>query len=234
MANARSGVVHTGSARPCPQSAHGTSIVGRLLIRRSDHTEVSRFARRRTSSSGRRHVRAQRAEGTDHAAPVLCWFSIAAIFRQRSILRNVICPLATRVKRRIKAASSIGSDQSSQQVLLGSPRRPFNLSIISANISTTSQGSDRAASARPGWPAPCSRVTLPSYSVGSPTVSMPWLIFAGCSKTAARRPGLDACHRDKRPYFVAFAEAAVLAHRVHFALGTMSRRSGETYRPDPR
>src|SRR5439155_21689934 len=45
MANARSGVVHTGSARSFPQSAHGTSIVGRLLIRRSDLNEVSRFAR---------------------------------------------------------------------------------------------------------------------------------------------------------------------------------------------
>jgi len=26
----------------------------------------------------------------------------------------------------------------------------------------------------------------------------------------------------------------VLAHRVHVALGPMSRRSGETYRPEPR
>src|SRR5947208_12098122 len=39
----------------------------------------------------------------------LGWLSTAAIFRQPSILRNLICPLATRLKRRTSAACSLGS-----------------------------------------------------------------------------------------------------------------------------
>ena len=36
----------------------------------------------------------------DHqAATALCWLSTAAIFRQPSILRNLICPLTTRLRR---------------------------------------------------------------------------------------------------------------------------------------
>jgi hypothetical protein len=42
------------------------------------------------------------------------------MFRQPSMLRNSIYPLATRLKSRIKAASSVGSDQFSPQVLLDS------------------------------------------------------------------------------------------------------------------
>src|SRR6266851_2341827 len=39
-----------------------------------------------------------------------CWLSTAAIFRQPSILRNLICPLATRLKSRTRAAFSLGSE----------------------------------------------------------------------------------------------------------------------------
>jgi hypothetical protein len=40
----------------------------------------------------------------------VCRLSTAAIFRQPSILRNVICPLATRLKSETTAASSLGSE----------------------------------------------------------------------------------------------------------------------------
>ena len=33
----------------------------------------------------------------DHAATGICWLSTAAIFRQPSIWRNLICPLTTRI-----------------------------------------------------------------------------------------------------------------------------------------
>ena len=46
----------------------------------------------------------------NHAASVLCWLSTAVIFRQPSILRNLIWPLATRLKSRTMAASSLGSE----------------------------------------------------------------------------------------------------------------------------
>jgi hypothetical protein len=36
-----------------------------------------------------------------HAAIAVCWLRTLAIFRQPSILRNLIWPLATRLKRRI-------------------------------------------------------------------------------------------------------------------------------------
>src|SRR5438445_13674709 len=45
-----------------------------------------------------------------HAATAVCWLSTVAIFRQPSILRNPICPLATRLKSRTSAASSLGSE----------------------------------------------------------------------------------------------------------------------------
>src|SRR5437879_4594035 len=45
-----------------------------------------------------------------HAAPAVCWLSTVASFRQPSILRNLICPLATRMKSRTSAASSLGSE----------------------------------------------------------------------------------------------------------------------------
>ena len=56
-----------------------------------------------------------RAEATlhcprHHAATDLCWRSTAPILCQPSILRNLICPLATRPKSRISAASSVGSE----------------------------------------------------------------------------------------------------------------------------
>src|SRR5437870_10833021 len=46
----------------------------------------------------------------DHAATAVCWLSIAAIFRQPSIRRNLICPVATRLKSSTMAASSFGSE----------------------------------------------------------------------------------------------------------------------------
>ena len=42
-----------------------------------------------------------------HAASGLCWLSPAGFFRPPSILRNLICPLTTRLKSRISAASSL-------------------------------------------------------------------------------------------------------------------------------
>src|SRR3989449_8375320 len=45
-----------------------------------------------------------------HAATDLCWLSTAPIFCQPSILRNLICPLATRLKSRTSAASSLGNE----------------------------------------------------------------------------------------------------------------------------
>src|SRR5207244_7062328 len=45
-----------------------------------------------------------------HAATVGCWLNTVAIFRQPSIRRNLICPLATRLKSRTSAASSLGSE----------------------------------------------------------------------------------------------------------------------------
>ncbi len=45
-----------------------------------------------------------------HAATTVCWLSTAAIFRHPSILRNLICPLPTRLKSRVRAASSLGSE----------------------------------------------------------------------------------------------------------------------------
>jgi len=40
----------------------------------------------------------------------VCWLITPAIFRQPSILRNLIWPLATRLKSRTSAASSLGSE----------------------------------------------------------------------------------------------------------------------------
>jgi enamine deaminase RidA (YjgF/YER057c/UK114 family) len=39
-----------------------------------------------------------------HAATAVCWLSTAAILRQPSILRNLICPLATRLKSKVKSS----------------------------------------------------------------------------------------------------------------------------------
>src|SRR5439155_18854978 len=46
---------------------------------------------------------------TRHAATE-CWLSTAAIFLQPSIRRNLICPLTTRPKSRVSAASSLGRE----------------------------------------------------------------------------------------------------------------------------
>ena len=45
-----------------------------------------------------------------YGATDVYWLSTLAIFRQPSILRNLICPLATRLKSRTNAASSLGSE----------------------------------------------------------------------------------------------------------------------------
>src|SRR5438128_3358240 len=39
-----------------------------------------------------------------HAATAVCWLSTAAILRQPSILRNLICPLATRLKSKVNSS----------------------------------------------------------------------------------------------------------------------------------
>ena len=44
-----------------------------------------------------------------HAATPVCWFNTAPIFCQPSILRNLICPLATRLKSSTTAASSLAA-----------------------------------------------------------------------------------------------------------------------------
>jgi hypothetical protein len=48
------------------------------------------------------------AADDDHAATAARLPSIAAIFRQPSILRNLICPLATRLNSSTSVASSLG------------------------------------------------------------------------------------------------------------------------------
>jgi hypothetical protein len=57
----------------------------------------------------------KRVHRTSHAATSLRWLSTAAIFRQPSILSNLICPLATRLKRRTSAACSLGSEPASSR-----------------------------------------------------------------------------------------------------------------------
>src|SRR5882672_11449157 len=46
----------------------------------------------------------------NHAATNVFWLSTVAIFCQPSILRNLMCPLATRLKSSTTAASSLGSE----------------------------------------------------------------------------------------------------------------------------
>src|SRR5207245_3758425 len=46
----------------------------------------------------------------NHAATDVFWLSTVAIFCQPSTLRNLICPLATRLKSRTTAESSVGSE----------------------------------------------------------------------------------------------------------------------------
>ena len=57
-----------------------------------------------------RHRAAPTTTHDRHAATAVWWLSTGAIFRQPSILRNLICPLATRPKSRINVASSDGSE----------------------------------------------------------------------------------------------------------------------------
>ena len=47
----------------------------------------------------------RKCSACDHHAAACCWVSTEAIFRQPSILRNLIYPVATRRKSRITAAS---------------------------------------------------------------------------------------------------------------------------------
>ncbi len=61
-----------------------------------------RLGRASTTLHGDRH--------SHHAATPVCWLSTAAIFRLPSILRNLICRLATRLQSRTSAASSPGSE----------------------------------------------------------------------------------------------------------------------------
>jgi len=63
------------------------------------------------------------------------------MFRQPSMLRNSIYPLATGLKSRIKAASSVSSSLSRFSLI---PPRGFMMS----------QSSDRVTSVRPRWLAP--------------------------------------------------------------------------------
>ncbi len=55
----------------------------------------------------------ERSAYDHHAATAVCWLSTAAIFRQPSILRNLICPLATRLKSKptaeFREADPLGS-----------------------------------------------------------------------------------------------------------------------------
>src|SRR5436189_387321 len=62
----------------------------------------------------------------NHAATDVFWLSTVAIFRQPSILRNLICPLATRLKSRTSAASSLGSEPCvfTRRLLLGETIAP--------------------------------------------------------------------------------------------------------------
>src|SRR5207237_3590879 len=57
----------------------------------------------------------------------VCWLSTAAIFCQPSIFRNLIGPLATRLKSRTSAASSVGSEPC---VLTRRRNSPWSRSIV--------------------------------------------------------------------------------------------------------
>ncbi len=46
----------------------------------------------------------------DHHAAAGCWLSTVAIFRQPSILRNLIYPVTTRLKSKTRALSSLGTE----------------------------------------------------------------------------------------------------------------------------
>src|SRR6266403_3163900 len=48
--------------------------------------------------------------------PDMRWLCTAAILRQPSIVRKLICPLATRLKSRTSAASSVGSEPAFSRV----------------------------------------------------------------------------------------------------------------------
>src|SRR5437773_4231366 len=69
-----------------------------LLIVQMASTTADRIAGRRLPDRG------------NHAATDVFWLSTVAIFCQPSTLRNLICPLATRLKSRITAESSVGSE----------------------------------------------------------------------------------------------------------------------------
>src|SRR5262249_40989553 len=80
------------------------------------HAQASDFARRlrlRGEGAGEdaegEADRERNARGV-HGATAQCWVNTGAIFFQPSVLRNLICPLATRLKSRTSAASSLGSE----------------------------------------------------------------------------------------------------------------------------
>src|SRR5438552_13898383 len=69
----------------------------------------------------------KRVHRTSHAAISLGWLRTATIFRQPSILRNLICPLATRLKRRTRAASASleGGAMLNRGVVIVRPKQPY-------------------------------------------------------------------------------------------------------------
>jgi len=101
-------------AQPLPERVEQGRPIGRG---RHPKKTYARHLSRLLRVGGERH--GEKGEGEDdceriaydpHAATAVCWLSTVAIFRQTSIRRNLICPLATRLKSRTSAASSVGNE----------------------------------------------------------------------------------------------------------------------------
>src|SRR5438132_543858 len=83
---------------------HAESLYGYAPGLRETHRELC--PGKGVAERGPRIERSYERRAKHHAATAACWLSTLAIFRHPSILRNLICPLATRLNSRISAASS--------------------------------------------------------------------------------------------------------------------------------
>src|SRR2546430_95989 len=83
---------------------HAESLYGYAPGLRETHRELC--PGKGVAERGPRIERSYERRAKHHAATAACWLSTLAIFRHPSILRNLICPLATRLNSRISAVSS--------------------------------------------------------------------------------------------------------------------------------
>src|SRR5436853_7295272 len=87
---------------------HAESLYGYAPGLRETHRELC--PGKGVAERGPRIERSYERRAKHHAATTACWLSTLAIFRHPSILRNLICPLATRLKSKTGAAPSVGSE----------------------------------------------------------------------------------------------------------------------------